>query len=86
VNGVQRTALLPKGWWRSRTEPSTEEAPAAQDVDMACGMVMALAAWEGEPLPRLMRRGLRRALRRLYAEDRGCERVPEEEPFGRGTS
>lgn len=30
-----------------------------------------VAAWEGEPLPLRMRRALRRALRRLYAEDRG---------------
>ncbi|MGW3102916.1 ANTAR domain-containing protein [Streptomyces sp. NPDC001100] len=32
-----------------------------------------VAAWEGEPLPRLMRRALRHALRRLYADDRGCD-------------
>ncbi|MFD9194924.1 hypothetical protein ACFWCA_42765 [Streptomyces phaeochromogenes] len=31
-----------------------------------------VAAWEGEPLSRLMQRALRDALRRLYAEDRGC--------------
>jgi hypothetical protein len=137
VDVVQRTAMLPKGWWGSRNEPSTEDDPAGQDVealraenrrlrralagrtdvDRACGMVMVLApcppaparnllmdvsrqcntdlrdvaaamiaAWEGEPLPRLMRRGLRRALRRLYAEDRGCERVPAQEPSERGTS
>ena len=128
---MQRTAMLPRSWWGSRTEPSTEEDPAGQDVealraenrrlrralagrtdvDRACGMVMILApcrraparnllvdvarqcntdvpgvaaalvaAWEGEPLPRLMRRGLRRALRRLYAEDRGCDGVLAEEP------
>ncbi|MGW3291292.1 ANTAR domain-containing protein [Streptomyces sp. NPDC001002] len=113
---MQRTAMLPKSWWGSRTEPPADDDRAGQDVDMACGMVMALApcgrvparnllvdvarqcntdlqdvaaalvaAWEGEPLPRLMRRGLRRALRRLYAEDRGCGRVPGQEPFGRGT-
>ncbi|MCT9082505.1 ANTAR domain-containing protein [Streptomyces fulvoviolaceus] len=33
--------------------------------------VAVVAAWEGEPLPRLMQRALRHALRRLYAEDRG---------------
>jgi hypothetical protein len=38
--------------------------------DVAAAMV---AAWEGEPLSRLMHRALRDALRRLYAEDRGCD-------------
>lgn len=38
--------------------------------DVAAAVV---AAWEGEPLSRLMRRALRHALRRLYAEDRGCD-------------
>ncbi|MET9793161.1 ANTAR domain-containing protein [Streptomyces canus] len=37
-----------------------------------------IAAWEGEPLPRLMQRALRHALRRLYAEDRGCDSPPAE--------
>ncbi|KOV58756.1 hypothetical protein ADL01_36970 [Streptomyces sp. NRRL WC-3618] len=45
-----------------------------------------VAVWEGEPLSRLMRRGLRRALRRLYAEDRGCGTPPADEPSGRGRS
>ncbi|WP_078655933.1 ANTAR domain-containing protein [Streptomyces fulvoviolaceus] len=43
-----------------------------------------VAAWEGEPLPRLMQRALRHALRRLYAEDRGCNSPLTEEPSGRG--
>lgn len=38
--------------------------------DVAAALV---ATWEGEPLSRLMQRGLRRALRRLYADDRGCD-------------
>ncbi|MFI6567269.1 ANTAR domain-containing protein [Streptomyces sp. NPDC050534] len=38
--------------------------------------VAVLAAWEGEPLSRLMQRALRHALRRLYAEDRGCDSAP----------
>ncbi|WP_405848620.1 ANTAR domain-containing protein [Streptomyces sp. NBC_01518] len=42
----------------------------AQLPDVAAAVV---AAWEGEPLSRLMRRALRHALRRLYAEDRGCD-------------
>lgn len=43
-----------------------------------------VAAWEGKPLSRLMQRALRRALRQLYAEDRGCESPPADEPSGRG--
>ncbi|MFD7004259.1 ANTAR domain-containing protein [Streptomyces mirabilis] len=43
-----------------------------------------VAAWEGEPLSRLMQRALRRALRRFYAEDRGCDSPPADEPTGRG--
>ncbi|MFF4257016.1 ANTAR domain-containing protein [Streptomyces sp. NPDC001663] len=39
-----------------------------------------VAAWEGKPLPRPMQRALRRALRRLYAEDRGCDSPPADEP------
>ncbi|MEV6537489.1 hypothetical protein [Streptomyces sp. NPDC051665] len=46
--------------------------------------VAVIAAWEGEPLPRLMQRALRHALRRLYAEDRGCDSRPADEPSGRG--
>ncbi|MFF4731820.1 ANTAR domain-containing protein [Streptomyces mirabilis] len=49
--------------------------------DVAAALV---AAWEGEPLSRLMQRALRRALRRLYAEDRGCGSPPPGEPSGRG--
>ncbi|MFD4561230.1 ANTAR domain-containing protein [Streptomyces sp. NPDC058469] len=45
-----------------------------------------VAAWEGEPLSRLMQRALRHALRRLYAEDRGCDSPPADEPPGRGRS
>jgi hypothetical protein len=45
-----------------------------------------VAAWEGEPLSPLMRRALRRALRRLYAEDRGCDSPPADEPSGRRRS
>jgi hypothetical protein len=51
--------------------------------DVAAALV---ATWEGEPLSRLMQRGLRRALRRLYAEDRGCDSPPADEPSGRGRS
>jgi hypothetical protein len=51
--------------------------------DVAAALV---ATWEGEPLPRRMQRGLRRALRRLYAEDRGCHAPPADEPSGRGRS
>lgn len=43
-----------------------------------------VAAWEGEPLSRLMQRGLRHALRRLYAADRGCDASPAAEPSGKG--
>ncbi|MBT2510478.1 ANTAR domain-containing protein [Streptomyces sp. ISL-98] len=39
-----------------------------------------VAAWEGEPLSRLMQR----ALRQLHAEDRGCDSPPADEPSGRG--
>lgn len=49
--------------------------------DVAAALV---ATWEGEPLSRLMQRGLRRALRRLYAEDRGCDSPPADEPSGKG--
>ncbi|WP_151485184.1 ANTAR domain-containing protein [Streptomyces albicerus] len=48
--------------------------------------VAVVAAWEGEPLSRLMQRALRRALRRLYAEDRGCDSPSADEPSGRGRS
>jgi len=51
--------------------------------DVAAALV---ATWEGEPLSRLMQRGLRRALRRLYAEDRGCDSPPADEPSGKGRS
>ncbi|MDQ1028047.1 hypothetical protein QF035_005629 [Streptomyces umbrinus] len=43
-----------------------------------------VAAWEGEPLSRLMQRALRDALRRLYAEDRGCDSSLADEPSARG--
>ncbi|MGW0763532.1 ANTAR domain-containing protein [Streptomyces sp. NPDC002814] len=47
--------------------------------------VAVVAAWEGEPLSRLMQRALRRALRQLYAEDRECgDSPPADEPSGRG--
>ncbi|WP_063997182.1 ANTAR domain-containing protein [Streptomyces phaeochromogenes] len=45
--------------------------------DVAAAVV---AAWEGEPLSRLMQRALRRALRQLYAEDRECDSSPADEP------
>ncbi|MEE1762705.1 ANTAR domain-containing protein [Streptomyces sp. SP18BB07] len=45
-----------------------------------------VAAWEGEPLSRLMQRALRHALRRLCAEDRGCDSSPADETSGRGRS
>ncbi|MFF7532966.1 ANTAR domain-containing protein [Streptomyces bobili] len=45
-----------------------------------------VAAWEGEPLSRLMQRALRHALRRLYAEDRACDSSPADETSGRGRS
>ncbi|MGW0632888.1 ANTAR domain-containing protein [Streptomyces sp. NPDC002758] len=45
-----------------------------------------VAAWEGEPLSWRMQRALRRALRRLYAEDRGCDSPPTDEPSGKGRS
>lgn len=40
------------------------------------------ATWEGEQLPRRIQRGLRR----LYAEDRGCDSPPADEPSGRARS
>jgi hypothetical protein len=43
-----------------------------------------VAAWEGEPLSRLMQRALRHALRRLYAEDRRCDSTPAAESSGKG--
>ncbi|MEV1079667.1 ANTAR domain-containing protein [Streptomyces sp. NPDC050211] len=43
-----------------------------------------VAAWEGEPLSRLMQRALRHALRRLYAQDRECDAPPAGAPPGRG--
>lgn len=46
--------------------------------------VAVVAAWEGEPLSRLMQRALRHALRRLYAEDRGCDSAPAGEQSGKG--
>ncbi len=49
--------------------------------DVSAAMI---AAWEGEPLSRLMQRALRHALRRLYAEDRGRDSAPAAEPSGRG--
>lgn len=42
-----------------------------------------IAAWEGEPLSRLMQRALRHALRRFYAEDRRRDPAAAAEPFGR---
>ncbi|MFG3262350.1 ANTAR domain-containing protein [Streptomyces bobili] len=51
--------------------------------EVAAAMV---AAWEGEPLSRLMRRALRHALRRLYAEDPGCDPSPPDGATGRGRS
>ncbi|WP_369273531.1 ANTAR domain-containing protein [Streptomyces sp. R11] len=51
--------------------------------DVAAAVV---AAWEGDPLSPLMRRALRRALRRLHAEDRGCDSPPADEPSGRRRS
>ena len=50
--------------------------------DVAAALV---ATWEGEPLPRRIQRGLRHALRRLYAEDRGDGSPPVDEPSGRRT-
>ncbi|MGN9758027.1 ANTAR domain-containing protein [Streptomyces sp. SD31] len=41
-----------------------------------------VTAWEGEPLSRLMQR----VLRRLYAEDGGCDSPPAAEPSGRRRS
>ncbi|MGW3030285.1 ANTAR domain-containing protein [Streptomyces sp. NPDC001178] len=41
--------------------------------EVAAAMV---AGWEGKPLPRPMQH----ALRRLYAEDRGCDSPPSDEP------
>lgn len=51
--------------------------------DVAAALV---ATWEGEPLSRLMQRALRRALRRLYAEDRECDSPSAYGPSARGTS
>lgn len=51
--------------------------------DVAAALV---AAWEGEPLSWPMQRALRRALRRLHAEDRRCDSGPSHEPFGKGRS
>ncbi|MFF3610665.1 ANTAR domain-containing protein [Streptomyces sp. NPDC002580] len=51
--------------------------------DVAAALV---AAWEGEPLSRLMKGELRRALRRLYAEGRGCGSPRADEPSVRGRS
>ncbi|MFE1832462.1 ANTAR domain-containing protein [Streptomyces sviceus] len=45
-------------------------------AEVATAMV---AAWEGKPLPERMQRALRRALRRLYAEDRQCDSPPADE-------
>ena len=50
--------------------------------DVAAALV---GTWEGEPLSRPMQRGLRHALRRLYAEDRGDGSPPVDEPSGRST-
>ncbi|MEU3615081.1 ANTAR domain-containing protein [Streptomyces sp. NPDC006872] len=49
----------------------------AELPEVAAAMV---AAWEGEPLPWRMQRALRRALRRLCADDRGCASPPADEP------
>ncbi|MFD9324726.1 ANTAR domain-containing protein [Streptomyces sp. NPDC060065] len=54
---------------------------SAKLPDVAAAVV---AAWEGEPLPRRMQRALRHALRRLYAEDRGCDSPLADESSGRG--
>ncbi|MEU5316717.1 ANTAR domain-containing protein [Streptomyces sp. NPDC021056] len=48
--------------------------------DVAAAVV---AAWEGAPLSRPMQRALRHALRRLYAEDQGCDSRSADEPSGR---
>lgn len=37
-----------------------------------------VAAWEGNPLPVRMQQALRRALRRLHAEDRECSSLADE--------
>ncbi|WP_262056948.1 ANTAR domain-containing protein [Streptomyces sp. STR69] len=47
--------------------------------DVASALV---ATWEGEPFPVLMQRALRHALRRFYAEDRGCDSRPTGETSG----
>ncbi|KPI15594.1 ANTAR domain protein [Actinobacteria bacterium OK074] len=49
--------------------------------EVAAAMV---AAWEGKPLPRPMRRALRHALRRLYAEVPGCDSRTSDGPSGTG--
>lgn len=41
-----------------------------------------VATWEGEPLPGRVRHALRHALRRLHAEDRGCDSRPTDETSG----
>ncbi|MFI0960170.1 ANTAR domain-containing protein [Streptomyces sp. NPDC021080] len=57
------------------------------DTELADVAAALVATWEGEPLSRLMQRELRRALRRLYAEGRGCDdTAPADEPSGRGRS
>ncbi|TQJ54501.1 ANTAR domain-containing protein [Streptomyces sp. SLBN-115] len=38
-----------------------------------------VAAWEGKPLSERMQLALRRALRRLHAEDRRCDSPPADE-------
>ncbi|MER6785817.1 ANTAR domain-containing protein [Streptomyces sp. NPDC000658] len=38
-----------------------------------------VAAWEGKPLPERMLQALRRALRRLHAEDRRCASPPADD-------
>ncbi|KQX65589.1 hypothetical protein ASD48_20695 [Streptomyces sp. Root1310] len=49
--------------------------------EVAAAMV---AAWEGVPLSWPMQQALRRALRRLYAEDRGCGSPLADERSGKG--
>ncbi|MFD9324505.1 ANTAR domain-containing protein [Streptomyces sp. NPDC060065] len=55
------------------------------DVSRQCDVTLPevaaalIAAWEGEPLAWPTQQALRRALRRFYAEDRGCDsRLPDE--------
>ncbi|WP_323178358.1 ANTAR domain-containing protein [Streptomyces sp. NBC_00620] len=60
------------------------------DVSRQCDVTLRevaaalIAAWEGEPLPWPTQQALRRALRRFYAEDRGCDSRLPDEPSGRG--